>query len=357
MGRGACSNSPSGNRLAENFAGTANLSWHFAQQGGKVCPVDWERNRHSPRIPTQKFNLLLDSDRHSLRNHLDSFKPTFMFLATPCGTFSRAREKPLSKRSRLMNPSTAPRPLRDDVYPLGFLRGIYPEGVFPQLTEMETTRVEAGNTLVDETLALVGWCKQRNIGWAVENPANSLLWQVPRMKELLQASGSLQVIFHVCMHGGSRDKRTRLVTSCPNLLRLEAKCDNRHQHKPWGFSNSTKAFATSDEAGFPDVLCQRMSTHIMSSASTSPSPPVPDVDLTTRTRAAVGIQNKNMLEQPVPEFHLEFVKQVPRHLANQLANGKVLAKETFLEDRHFPVGTRAFFAPWEKGARGGGRRW
>ena len=61
------------------------------------------------------------------------------------------------------------------------------------------------------------------------------------------------------MHGGKRDKYTKLLSSMPCLQPLACECDGGHEHLPWGVQKSSGqwAFATAAKAEYPAILCSR----------------------------------------------------------------------------------------------------
>ena len=52
--------------MVEVFCGHAGMSAAFRGQGFEVMAVDWESNRHKPRVPVTRLNLLEDSDYEKL---------------------------------------------------------------------------------------------------------------------------------------------------------------------------------------------------------------------------------------------------------------------------------------------------
>ena len=70
--------------------------------------------------------------------------------------------------------------------------------------------------------------------------------------------------FHSCMHGGERNKRTRLLASAGLYDELAADCDNSHPHKLWFVvrRGSGLEFATAFEAEYPRVLATRVAAYL-----------------------------------------------------------------------------------------------
>eukprot|EP00972_Heterocapsa_arctica_P041252 6082731-Heterocapsa_arctica.AAC.1 len=63
------------------------------------------------------------------------------------------------------------------------------------------------------------------------------------------------------MHGGKRDKWSRLRHNMPALDDLAATCDGNHEHLAWGAklaNNRFVGFSTAEEAEYPPLLCGRL---------------------------------------------------------------------------------------------------
>eukprot|EP00435_Cladocopium_sp_Y103_P023610 s572_g5.t1 len=95
----------------------------------------------------------------------------------------------------------------------------------------------------------------RGIGWSVENPVSSLMWITDPFVQLLNALRNIIAFsFHTCMFAAKRKKDTAIWTSVPTLRQyLERKCDDSHEHLPWG--RTDKGFATAEECAYNDTLC------------------------------------------------------------------------------------------------------
>ena len=62
--------------------------------------------------------------------------------------------------------------------------------------------------------------------------------------------GVFDVLYHACMHGGSRPKWQRGRTNIKGLDILAAQCDGSHPHLPWKpfFVDGARVFSTAEEA-------------------------------------------------------------------------------------------------------------
>ena len=105
-------------RVYEVFCGHAGLSEKIQAAGFDPVAIDWAGNRHKPRVPIRVSNLLEDVDVEKIIGDLRAGKVFFIWMAPPCGTFSKAREIPISKAAKA-NGVREPRPLRSASRPWG----------------------------------------------------------------------------------------------------------------------------------------------------------------------------------------------------------------------------------------------
>ena len=112
------------------------------------------------------------------------------------------------------------------------------------------------------------------ISWSVENPDSSHMWNTEYFQRLNAYKDSShdpltfkRVIFHHCMHGGKRDKRTCITYGGKvDLASLGVFCDKAHTHLPWGLTKVAGTnFATSEERNYPDLLCRRIAARVAES--------------------------------------------------------------------------------------------
>ena len=69
--------------------------------------------------------------------------------------------------------------------------------------------------------------------WYLENPGNSIMWTIPFIEALMHLPGVFDVLYHSCMHGGSRPKWQRVRTNIKGLEKLAAECDESHPQFHW----------------------------------------------------------------------------------------------------------------------------
>jgi hypothetical protein len=234
----------------ELFAGSSGLSFALCEAGIRSIPVDHSANRFNPKVPQMLIDLTTFSGQSQLWTALSSKHLVFVHLSPPCGTSSRAREKPLPKWARDLG-WPQPSPLRSEEFPLGI----------PDLAQKfpwDVARVAAANKLYSLTAEVCRFLSLKGIPWTLENPRNSLFWWISEVDALLQYADVGDIFFQHCMHGGTRDKWTRLRCSPSHAYQsLALVCDRSHTHEQWGPSGRGKFF-TADEAAFPDVLCSRI---------------------------------------------------------------------------------------------------
>ena len=102
---------------------------------------------------------------------------------------------------------------------------------------------------------------------SIENPERSWLWALLTQLALetlnqpfIQWFGRLEpVAFSACMHGGTRQKQTRWLSTPGVYTSLIAPCDHSHPHASYQltFSSGSWKFDTAAEAAYPKLLSQR----------------------------------------------------------------------------------------------------
>ena len=276
------------------------------KRGFSVFPVDHEFNTHKTAVSTISLNLQDQKSQALVESMVIQTRPAAIHLGLPCGTCSRARDKPLP--AHLKTQFHDPPPLRDAHNLLGF----------PTLTGTHAVKVQVANDLYRWGVRLLYICWKHGIRISIENPERSWLWGVltQLVKEyndaqFLQWFESLdRVTFHMCMHGGSRAKNTRLLATPGLYKELEAECDKEHPHEPWGITKvgNSLQYDTALEAEYPNLLCQRMAD-LLADAVNLPRPPIQ----ATPSRTSRHILGHHVKQAPplVPEFSsfLEMTQQ------------------------------------------------
>ena len=96
----------------ECCAGSAILSFYLQEQGLQAIPVDHKRNEHSQRIRCLALDLTDEENQKLLLSIICDPRCVYLHMAPPCGTCSRARERPIPLKLQIRG-APRPRPLRD----------------------------------------------------------------------------------------------------------------------------------------------------------------------------------------------------------------------------------------------------
>ena len=235
--------------IIELCAGSARLSKVAHQQGFRTMAVDHSAARANS-FPICIFDLSDPADLGSIKSFLQESADSILavWVAPPCGTASRAREKRLKHLEKAGFKS--PIPLRSTLQP----------DQLDGLAGLDKIKVESANMLYASIYELVSLACDLGIFVAIENPTNSHYWNTSPMVALSKEREHHYVTFHNCAHGGDRDKSTSLWVNGDWLDSLAMLCDGKHQHKPWTtkLDNGTIKFATAEEAAYPILLCERV---------------------------------------------------------------------------------------------------
>ena len=230
--------------LIEICAGTARLSKAAARLGFRTMPIDCSKAR-ATGIHIFIFDLCSEDQLHDLFRVLDIYanRIALIFCAPPCGTASRAREKPIP------GVANAPAPLRSTQWPDGL----------PGLDYANKLKTELANQIYAAIAQITQWAAQHQVEIVVENPLRSYMWDTsffaPAREHLPE-----HIVFQACMHGGGRDKFTLLRASSDMLQPLAVLCDRSHRHLPWQPKavEGMLKFPTHEEAAYPHLLCDRI---------------------------------------------------------------------------------------------------
>ena len=149
----------------ELCAGSAGLSCSLAEAGFSTLAVDHGSNSHKPRSPCVNFDLSQDSGWKLLYDLLEADNLLYVHGAPPCGTASRAREKPVPAYKVAMGAPNPP-PLRNDAFPEGL----------PGLEGINLARVQSANELYRRMAEFLIACCEKGVAMSVENPTRSLMW-------------------------------------------------------------------------------------------------------------------------------------------------------------------------------------
>ena len=171
--------------------------------GFLAAPVDAPFNPHRTRKSVFALDLSDTAGQATLLSMIQALPIRYIHFALPCGTFSRARDKPLPKHITDRGVKSPP-PLRDAAH----LSGL------PHLAPKDSSRVRSANELCGFVVSVLYaiFPAGQPVVISIENPLNSWLW--PYLDSLVKAMGDdafMQwcVIFDHCMLGGTRDKAAR----------------------------------------------------------------------------------------------------------------------------------------------------
>ena len=271
--------------VMELCAGCARLSSVFASEGFTALAIDYVNNRHATHHRVVHLDLRLEDSWKLIYRILDTHHVVFVHCAPPCGSASRARDRPLSEEQ------WGPPPLRSDRYPWGL----------PHLTGKNKDRVEQANLLY---IRIANFCRElsrRNIPWSIENPSRSYLWELGPLIELQDVAKFYD--FQACMFGSERAKHTAFLSSL-DFSEMCVMCDNSHPHKPWGVDQDNN-FATAEEAEYPRELCDKIVSIVLRYASANgffPDSHFGAMRGSQRADATVQQQSRKKTPPLIPEF-------------------------------------------------------
>eukprot|EP00435_Cladocopium_sp_Y103_P039661 s4259_g10.t1 len=245
--------------VLEVFAGTCRFSKACRDVGLRSIAIDKDPKR-SENFPVANFDLTKVHDYETVCKLVEAEQKHLVaaHFAPSCGTASRARER------RVQGVANPPRPLRSESYPDGL----------PNLSEKEQQRIDDANASYEATVNLILFLIGLQVAVSIENPLNSLFWLTSFVVRLFQkVKGHFTVLQH-CMHGGQRDKKSKFWSFNPrapneNLLdSLGLLCDGSHTHKSWQprWVEGRLVFPTAEEAAYPELLCKRLASIVLSEA-------------------------------------------------------------------------------------------
>ena len=161
------SSDPDAAVFIEFCCGSATLSAEAQRAGFQVFPIDHTHNRFRPKAAIVQIDLSSEPNIDVVVCMINFLRPQWLHFGLPCGTCSRARERPVAE-ALVAAGAPQPRPLRDADNLLGK----------PHLSPHEQSRVALANRIyllaVHAMVAAFG-C---NALVTLENPVRSWLWAV-----------------------------------------------------------------------------------------------------------------------------------------------------------------------------------
>ena len=204
------------------------------------------------------WDLLLGRDvfRDSVSLDTDLVDSLLAHWAPNCGTFSRARERPIKG---VRNP---PKPLRSTAYPKGI------PNVLVSLPKAKLSKLVNDTRMAD--LAAEN-CANRHLNslfFSLEHPLNSIARHLPSWIHLESLPGVFATEYHACMFEGcKRRKRQILIHNAPELhdavsriCKSESRCSRTGERhlgwKPQVSEGRVKSFSTGEEREYPKGFCE-----------------------------------------------------------------------------------------------------
>lgn len=192
----------------EFCSSSASLSAEAQRRGFQVFPIDHGGNRFRVKASTLSIDLASLDNIPLVTTMIEFIQPAWIHLGMPCGTSSRAREKPLSP-ALIAEGAPQPRPLRGPDNLFGLLG----------LTPTEAVRVQQANNIYHMTLYVLFAAFLCNAFVTLENPVRSWVWAIlaadikktfAHRPDFLEWYFKLvNIDFDSCEHGGGRPKATR----------------------------------------------------------------------------------------------------------------------------------------------------
>ena len=189
--------------IVEVFAGCSRLSKSFANLGFHVLAVDIEFGESN--------DLLQEKVQNKLLAFIKTHKVVYVWLGTPCTSWSRARKN-----------DGGPQPLRNDD---SCLFG------FENLGPADAEKVRVGNALLAVSLRLIEFCISARIIWTLENPWTSRIWLTPGILALQQLNTPFVQMIRVdyCQYHMPWRKSTALLSGgFPALHNVSKVCQTKH---------------------------------------------------------------------------------------------------------------------------------
>lgn len=200
-------------------------------------------NVHGPQ-----FDLTDRKVQRDIFKLLQSGQVVYVWLGTPCNSWSRARR----------NDNRGPGPLRDDDQ---YIYG------YPWLKQHDMQKVHVGNTLMRFSARIFRYCLNNNIPVTLENPHTSRLWLAPPIRHLVNHKQTEYVHTDFCQDNMPWRKRTGLLTAhvslrskCRRCAGKRGVCSRTQQRHEQLVGTSGGKFKTLIAQPYPVSLCARVAT-------------------------------------------------------------------------------------------------
>lgn len=144
---------------------------------------------------------------------------------------------------------------------------------FSNLSDSNQRRVEQANLVYKHSIRILFALFKADAFVTLENPTRSWLWAIlaQLVKEFTLEHSCAEfarwffafqpAIYDMCMHGGTKNKSTKLLVSESAFLKLSVECDGNHTHAAWSIQPGMDRwiFSTAAEAEYPVLFCNRYS--------------------------------------------------------------------------------------------------
>ena len=209
------------------------------RKGRGVIAIDIGLGAHCDVLNDHVFDML--------KGWITSYTVEGMLVATPCGSFSRARRAPAWSRF--------PHAVRSTERPRGL----------PGLTGADRRTVQRGNAIADRSFALIELARSRLIPGLEENPRNSFLHILRNRLKFAQGPQVVDHCVDMCAFGTPYRKSTRLRTWCCKKADLSGyTCSGSKVCKFSGLKHlvlsgcADKQFVTHAAQEYPPKFCTRI---------------------------------------------------------------------------------------------------
>ena len=326
----------------ELCCGSAGLTASLRKRGFDSIGIDHSRNKQRTKAPVIVIDLSTGAGQSLFWRILKESAVWYVHLSPPCGTSSRARDRPVPAFLTQQG-APSPPPLRSSEYPLGL----------PGLTGLNATRVASANALYAFCGEVADYCTQHDIWWTMENPYSSYYWEVPRILVAVLKPQVKDAQFPQCAHGGARPVWRRWTGTLPGIEGLNAVCDNNHIHTPFTVSQSLGKweFSTAEEATYPLLLCERVSDIFLQACiahGLSPVPSTPEEAIQEPAskrqmlRASTGLFVRG---NRMPQLISEYKNVVMLPLCHEALRGAKVGSRIVLQGTPTPSAARVLRLP------------
>ena len=184
----------------ELYSGHGGISKHLRIKGAAVLEFELDRG--------PQYDLTRKGVRRLLLGWLRSGVVRGAWLGTICKSWSRARRGP---------PGSAWGPIRSAKYIYGF----------PNLSANDRSKIITGNATMRQSAEFIHACVTLRIPVILENPATSMIWLAPPLRNQLSVDSCRFISVDQCQFGARWRKRTRLASwHCP-IEHLQKLCSGK----------------------------------------------------------------------------------------------------------------------------------